>query len=126
MTRGAKQRSTTCRFIARAGAFFCAFVFAVTLDSQEQKPRHTQHGPESGESTTGGREIFESRCAACHGLDGRGGERGPNILTRPEALSRSDNELLKLLQDGLRDSGMPPFESLGAARLKAVVAYLRA
>jgi cytochrome c oxidase cbb3-type subunit 3 len=126
MTRGVYRRSTACRFIALAAVFFCASVFVLMLDCQEQKPSHTQHGPRSSETIAGGRGIFESVCAACHGLDGRGGERGPNIRTRSEALSRSDKDLLKLLQDGLPDSGMPPFESLGVPKLKALVAYLRA
>jgi cytochrome c oxidase cbb3-type subunit 3 len=76
-------------------------------------------------SSSDGRKVFETTCAACHGLDGRGGERGPNIVTRQEVLRRSDAELLHLLQEGLPESGMPPFESLGAARLKSVLAHLR-
>ena len=30
----------------------------------------------------GGRQVFVSRCAGCHGSDGNGGELGPGIATR--------------------------------------------
>jgi cytochrome c oxidase cbb3-type subunit 3 len=71
------------------------------------------------------RATFESTCAACHGLDGRGGERGPNIVSRPEVLRLSDAELLKILHDGIPSAGMPSFASLGSARLAALVSYVR-
>jgi mono/diheme cytochrome c family protein len=33
----------------------------------------------ASDSTNGrGKDAFESVCASCHGLDGKGGERGPN------------------------------------------------
>ncbi|MDQ1410301.1 MAG: cytochrome c oxidase cbb3-type subunit [Acidobacteriaceae bacterium] len=72
-----------------------------------------------------GRKLFESSCAGCHGLDGRGGEKGPNIATRPEISRRSDGEILALLQHGVPDAGMPAFGRLGDVKLKAVVRHLR-
>jgi putative heme-binding domain-containing protein len=72
-----------------------------------------------------GRKLFESTCAGCHGLDGRGGEKGPNIATRPEISRRSDNEILAILQHGVPAAGMPAFSRLGDAKLQAVVRHLR-
>jgi len=72
-----------------------------------------------------GRKLFESTCAGCHGLDGRGGEKGPNIATRPEISNRSDDEILAILQHGVPGSGMPVFSRLGDAKLQAVVRHLR-
>ena len=43
-----------------------------------------------------GRQIFESRCASCHGLDGLGGEHAPAIATRDAVgHTRSITRLLK-------------------------------
>jgi cytochrome c oxidase cbb3-type subunit III len=71
------------------------------------------------------RRTFESFCAGCHGLDGRGGERGPNIATRPEAQRLSDQEALRTLRDGRPASGMPAFSLLGDAKLAALLQHLR-
>ncbi len=69
--------------------------------------------------------MFESVCATCHGLDGRGGERGPNVATRSEVQRLSDEETLRILQAGIPAAGMPAFGALGAPKLQAVMAYLR-
>jgi cytochrome c oxidase cbb3-type subunit 3 len=72
-----------------------------------------------------GRKLFASACAGCHGLDGRGGEKGPNIATRPEISRRSDGEILAILRHGLPGAGMPAFSGLGDAKLQGVVRHLR-
>jgi cytochrome c oxidase cbb3-type subunit 3 len=71
------------------------------------------------------RSAFESVCASCHGLDAGGGERGPNIASRPEVVRKTDAELVKILMDGKVAEGMPSFASYGPAKLSALVAYLR-
>jgi cytochrome c oxidase cbb3-type subunit 3 len=71
------------------------------------------------------KKTFEATCAGCHGLDGRGGERGPNIATRQEVVRKSDNELFKILRNGIPASGMPSFASLGNTKLAAMLVYLR-
>jgi len=72
-----------------------------------------------------GRGMFESVCATCHGLDGRGGERGPNVATRAEVQQLSDADTLRILQAGIPAAGMPAFSALGVPKLLAVMGYLR-
>jgi cytochrome c oxidase cbb3-type subunit 3 len=72
-----------------------------------------------------GRLTFESTCASCHGLDGRGGERGPDIASRADVLRLSDRDILQILRDGIPSAGMPAFGSLGSAKLSALLAHLR-
>jgi len=69
--------------------------------------------------------AFENICASCHGLDARGGERGPDLATRPDAVRKTDAELLKIIRDGKAAEGMPSFASFGPAKLSALVVYLR-
>jgi cytochrome c oxidase cbb3-type subunit III len=76
-------------------------------------------------SVAAGRQTFSSTCASCHGLDGRGGERGPDIATRPEIARLTDEETLKVLRAGIPEKGMPAFAQLGSAKLFAVLSYLR-
>jgi cytochrome c oxidase cbb3-type subunit 3 len=82
-------------------------------------------GPSHKADSELGHKLFESSCAGCHGLDGRGGEKGPNIATRPETSQRSDAEILAILQHGVPGAGMPAFSRLGDAKLQAVVRHLR-
>ena len=91
------------------------------LPSNAQNPRKTTATGQTKE----GRTIFEGTCAACHGLDGRGGERGPDISSRQQVVQLSDEKILDILRRGIPAAGMPPFASLGAAKLNAVLAYLR-
>jgi cytochrome c oxidase cbb3-type subunit 3 len=72
-----------------------------------------------------GRPIFEAVCAGCHGLDGRGGERGPDIATRQQVVQLSDAEIMDVLRGGRPTAGMPPFNSLGTDKLNALLEYLR-
>lgn len=69
--------------------------------------------------------VFENVCASCHGLDARGGERGPDIASRPDVVGKTDAELVKILRDGKVSEGMPSFASYGQVKLAALVTYLR-
>ena len=72
------------------------------------------------------RETFTSRCASCHGLDGRGGEHAPDIVTSPSVRSQSDQSLFDVISRGLPRAGMPGFgQLLSPAEIQALVVYLR-
>jgi cytochrome c oxidase cbb3-type subunit III len=75
--------------------------------------------------STAGKQTFASTCANCHGLDGRGGERAPNIAERPKVQQLSDAQLFKIIENGIPGTGMPAFHSLDSSNIKAVVTYLR-
>lgn len=90
--------------------------------AQAQAP---QPRADTSSASRSGEEIFATSCAGCHGLDGRGGERAPNIATRPVVQQLSDTDLLRIIQQGISGTGMPPFHSLQTPEVKAVVAYLR-
>jgi mono/diheme cytochrome c family protein len=71
-----------------------------------------------------GAEIFATHgCAFCHGKEGVGGGRGPDLQLvrkrlKPEQISRQ-------IHDG--GKGMPPFgDQLTGAEIEDLVAYLRA
>jgi len=72
-----------------------------------------------------GQAIFAANCSACHGSDGRGGERAPNIATRREVVSRADADLIRAVQNGVSGTAMPAFGYMGAPKINAVVQYLR-
>jgi alcohol dehydrogenase (cytochrome c) len=69
-----------------------------------------------------GARSYSSRCAACHGGNGEGGERGPSITSR--VALRSDSELLALFRTGIAAAGMPPI-LMPAEESAALVKHLR-
>lgn len=69
--------------------------------------------------------LFAQNCAACHGSDGRGGERAPNIATRQDVVAMSDVRLRAIVSNGIPSAGMPAFGVLGDKQVDSVVGYLR-
>ena len=65
-----------------------------------------------------GASVFAERCALCHGADGRGGERGPDIVTGSRGASRRVADIERVVRDGVPGGGMPavplPAEDVGA------------
>lgn len=75
--------------------------------------------------SSAGRQVFVSSCAECHGLDGRGGERAPNIVDSARVRGFTSTQLTHVVSAGIASAGMPAFRSLGTVNIKSVVAYLR-
>ena len=97
-----------------------------TQESLAQNPIPTRPAsPNDGQSLTDGRQTFEGRCAGCHGLDGRGGERAPDIATRAVVQQRTDAMLYEIIKGGVPNAGMPAFPSLDDGTTKDLIAYLR-
>ncbi len=124
MTRAENIRGP--RFVSGLGlVLLCAVIGTQRVASQAQKSPPSANGNERmNASNADGQQIFESRCAGCHGLDGRGGERAPDISTSEKTQRRPDDELSRIIARGVPGTGMPAFASLGGS-LKNVVAYLR-
>jgi cytochrome c oxidase cbb3-type subunit III len=75
--------------------------------------------------TSQGHALFTTNCGACHGADGRGGERGPDLATASEVQQLSDSDLTRVIQHGVSGMGMPAFSALTPAEAKAIVDHLR-
>src|SRR5882672_6541937 len=78
-----------------------------------------------GEEHAAGKKTYAASCAGCHGLDGKGGERAPDIATRPQVRQLSDAAVLEVLQKGVPNTTMPSFSFLDIKTRKSLVAYLR-
>jgi cytochrome c oxidase cbb3-type subunit III len=111
----------------RAASIVSILVAALTAASAQQTPQTQHPGAERSPQTSlsAGHQTFDATCASCHGLDGRGGERAPDIATRPEVTRLSDQDLLKVLRAGIPEKGMPPFAGLGSAKLAGLASYVR-
>jgi putative heme-binding domain-containing protein len=109
---------------AIVAVLFAACALLMPAAAQRGNPAARKNQPGSS-AAADGRKTFESVCATCHGLDGRGGERGPNVATPAKVQQLSDADTLRILQAGIPVAGMPAFGALGLPNLQAVMAYLR-
>lgn len=71
----------------------------------------------------GGRKIFESQCALCHGQTGGGG-RGPSLRRPTLDHAPDDKALLKVISEGLEPE-MPGAWQLNDHEVQAVAGYVR-
>jgi cytochrome c oxidase cbb3-type subunit 3 len=119
------------KLFSRSGTWRIVLTFGLVLISFGMPGNILSQNP-NGEAPTSaarpevkGKNIFEAKCATCHGLDGLGGEHAPDIIRRPGVKSLSDQALLGLIHDGIPEEGMPSFSSIGQEGGQAVVAYIR-
>jgi putative heme-binding domain-containing protein len=104
--------------------FCAAVVFAApTLASAQATTAPQEHS--AAANADAGAHTFSTYCSGCHGADGRGGERAPNIATARNIIALSDADLVAIVQKGVSGSGMPAFGFLGDQTIKDVVAHLR-
>jgi mono/diheme cytochrome c family protein len=101
-------------------------------------PRNYKHrkNPFAGgeEYVSSGRELFDSNCAVCHGLNGQGDTPiGKNLfppaanLTSKKTKSKTDGEIYWIIESGLSFVGMPAFKSqLSDKQIWQMVTYIRA
>ena len=115
------QAVRNLRFLRIASILLTIVAAATPTSSQTPNTRNSSKQIVSNE----GKKLFEGRCAVCHGLDGGGGEHAPDIAHASSEKSRSDNELFRIIHDGLVPKGMPSFSSIGDQKIRAVVGHLR-
>jgi cytochrome c oxidase cbb3-type subunit 3 len=124
MPKERTKRSVSAEGSILLTSVFCVLVLAaIALDAQNSPPATASKTNAAGLSEA--KTAFNTACASCHGLDARGGERGPDLVSRPEVVRKTDAELLKILIDGKTAAGMPSFASFAPARLSGLVSYLR-
>ena len=99
-------------------------IYGIDVSSQNKAAATSPAKDKSAFSATG-TKAYSANCAGCHGLDGKGGERAPDIVTRPQVRQLSDAALLQILQKGVPNTSMPSFRFLDTKTRNAVVAHLR-
>src|ERR1700758_1444207 len=66
---------------------------------------------------------FAKLCAACHGADASGTDRGPALKNNRNLRGRPESEILNLIRNGT-PGGMPPFP-LTPERLQPLARFVR-
>ena len=76
------------------------------------------------ETAAGGAKLFRSRCAGCHGADGRGTTKGPDLVD-PLVQAQTDGALFWKMSGGNSRGGMPAFSFLPETQRWQLVLHLR-
>ena len=77
----------------------------------------------NAEDVAAGQAHFESRCASCHGADGRG-DRGPDLTRSVYRHGNTDRAIFMNLVNGIPGTGMPSIR-LSDKEMWQIVAYVR-
>src|SRR5438045_3856934 len=99
------------------------FVGVLVASSQQSRSKPASSTPSM--SSSRGKQIFASNCVGCHGLDGTGSQRAPNIVTNPQLQKLSATELFRIISAGVPGTGMPAFQHLGKPAITSLVSYLK-
>jgi cytochrome c oxidase cbb3-type subunit 3 len=75
---------------------------------------------------TRGKEIYDSKCVACHNIDGGGNTIGPNLTDNYWIHGGSIQDIFKTVKYGVPEKGMLSWETqLGPADIQKVSSYIK-
>jgi putative heme-binding domain-containing protein len=101
--------------------FCCVTLVAACLLGQGKKKN-----PVAGDATAirEGGSLFRANCSPCHGLDARGGGRGPDLTIGRWIHGGSDEAIFQTISQGVPGTEMPanPFED---SEIWSLVAHIR-
>ncbi len=102
------------------GLWACA-AFAQRPNRPADKANPLGHTPDVVEK---GRQLYNSSCTMCHGLEGTAGDRGPALAATRRYLRSGNAQIFAAIKDGIAGTLMPPTR-LPDADIWRIVAYIR-
>jgi putative heme-binding domain-containing protein len=89
---------------------FAVVLFTVPLLAQHGRYLSDSKNPAIGnpQAIAAGTKLFQGSCAGCHGPDGGGGARGPNLVRRSLWHPLSDDAIFQVIRNGVPGTDMPP------------------
>jgi cytochrome c oxidase cbb3-type subunit III len=96
------------------------------LRQEDRTAKLVAEHPAQGErpDAVAGKKLFERHCAVCHGIEGRGGGRGPNLNRVHLEHAPDDTALKSLIEEGIPPE-MPGAWYMSERDVKNVLAYVR-
>ena len=88
------------------------------------RPASTNPLGRGSEVIEAGRQLYNSSCTVCHGLEGTIGDRGPALAATRRYLRTSDDDLFAAIKNGISGTLMPA-AGLPDNDVWKVVAYIR-
>jgi cytochrome c oxidase cbb3-type subunit 3 len=100
-------------------------LWAVVFHAPSSRAQQDDADDDFKKAAVPGARAFNSTCAGCHGLDGRGSDKGANIAGSDKVRHLSDAQVSAIVSNGVAGTGMPAFHSLSARQIGSLVGYLR-
>jgi putative heme-binding domain-containing protein len=100
------------------------FLVAVVAAAGGRTDAQTQDHQYSSAEIEAGSRLYATQCQQCHGQTGDQ-VSGVNLRRGPFRRAQSDDDLRRIITNGVTESGMPPFK-FNRAELDALVAFIRA
>jgi mono/diheme cytochrome c family protein len=95
------------------------------LEKAPEKARARRNPLENNPNAlAGGRILFESHCAECHGPAGEGSKKAPSLLA-PQVQSATPGTLFWILTNGVVRRGMPVWSRLPEPQRWQLVRYVQ-
>lgn len=85
----------------------------------------------NAQAAADGQKLFSVSCAPCHGKNGEGaqgqaeGMRPPDLTRGVFKAGRRDEDLFRVISDGVRGTEMASFKSLGAEQIWRLIVFIR-
>lgn len=114
-------RSAACQRHA-AGALLAVLLLTLAISARGGAEAQPQREPAEPQAEV--QRLFAAQCGICHGLDGRGAERGPDIVTPRRAATRPLEATERIIREGIPPGGMPA-SSLSDEEIRSLARYLR-
>ena len=83
-----------------------------------------QTDPLAGLSPAEGKRLFDGQCAVCHGIGG-GGSTGPSLQRAALPRAATNDDLVKVIQNGIPNSQMPGAWQMTEREARLVASYVR-
>lgn len=135
-----RRRARICLITTRRIAIATLLALLISLETTIQEVSAAEEARGSREVVLRGRQVYEASCAVCHGIGGDGkGMAAHMFRTQPRDFRQglfkfrstpsgslpTDNDLLKVVTEGIRWTAMVSRADLFEADRRAVVQYIK-
>ena len=121
----AKSRSERVSFAWLVALLLLAGALLLASVVTAQEKGATAQSPKGNAATIKeGASLFRANCSPCHGINARGGGRGPDLTSGRWTHGSSDAQIFRTISQGVPGTDMPAngFED---SEIWAIIAYLR-